>query len=133
MYKTPDYDHEQLSFVNFNTTCGMQLDMNNEWIQIAKQLPWRAWESLYQVMFPFTTGNVAKPCRMALGSMIIQLRMGFTDRDLISQIQQNPYYQFFISKLVVFSARKGLLYVTYVSEIISIFCHGPSFIIPFTL
>ena len=73
MYKTPDYDYEQLSFVNFNTTCGMQLDMSNEWIQLAKQLPWRAWESLYQAMFSSTTGNVAKPCRMVLGSMIIQL------------------------------------------------------------
>ena len=96
MYKTPDYDYEQLSFVNFNTACGMQLDMNNEWIRIAKQLPWRAWESLYQVMFPSTTGNVAKPCRMVLGSLIIQMRMGFTDRELVAQIQQNPYYQYFI-------------------------------------
>ena len=26
MYKTTDYDYEQLSFTNFNTTCGMQLD-----------------------------------------------------------------------------------------------------------
>jgi len=30
MYKTTDYDYEQLSFVNFNTTCGMQLDQDNE-------------------------------------------------------------------------------------------------------
>ena len=39
MYKTTDYDYEQLSFTNFNTTCGMQLDQNNEWIKLAKQLP----------------------------------------------------------------------------------------------
>ena len=24
MYKSPDYEYEQLSFVNFNTTCGLQ-------------------------------------------------------------------------------------------------------------
>ena len=96
MYKTPDYDYEQLSFVNFNTTCGMQLDPNNEWIRISKNLPWRAWETLYSVMFPSPTGNVAKPCRMVMGSLIIQMRMGYTDRDLVEQILQNPYYQFFI-------------------------------------
>ena len=96
MYKSPDYEYEQLSFVNFNTTCGMQLDPKNEWIQISKRLPWRAWETLYEAMFPSSTGNVAKPCRMVLGSLIIQLRMGYTDRDLVDQICQNPYYQYFI-------------------------------------
>ncbi len=96
MYKTTDYEYEQLSFVNFNTSCGLQLDEKNEWIQISRKLPWRAWEALYEVMFPSTTGNVAKPCRMVIGSLIIQLRMGLTDRDLIDQICQNPYYQYFI-------------------------------------
>lgn len=96
MYKTTDYDYEQLSFTNFNTTCGMQLDQNNEWIKLAKQLPWKAWEPLYQAMFPSGTGNVAKSARMVLGSLILQQRMGFTDRGLVDQIQQNPYYQYFI-------------------------------------
>ena len=96
MYKSTDYEYEQLSFTNFNTTCGMQLDPDNEWLRISKSLPWKAWESLYSSIFPSTTGNVAKPCRMMLGSMIIQLRMGYTDRELVDQICQNPYYQYFI-------------------------------------
>jgi hypothetical protein len=33
---------------------------------------------------------------MVLGSLIIQMRMGFSDRDLVKQIMENPYYQFFI-------------------------------------
>lgn len=96
MYKTPDYEYEQLSFTSFNATCGMQLDPDNEWIRISKKLPWRAWESLYSVLFQSDTGNVAKPCRMVIGSLILQMRMGFTDRDLVLQIQQNPYYQYFV-------------------------------------
>jgi len=96
MYKTPDYEYEQLSFFNFNATCGMQLDPKNEWIRISKQLPWRAWESQYVLLFPSDTGNVAKPCRLALGSLILQLRMGYKDRELVEQIRQNPYYQYFI-------------------------------------
>ena len=39
MYRTTDYDYEQLSFVNFNTTCGMQLDRDNEWIKTSSRLP----------------------------------------------------------------------------------------------
>ena len=96
MYKSTDYEYEQLSLINFNMACGMQLDLNNEWIRIAQQLPWRAWETLYIAMFPSNTGNVAKPCRMVLGSLILQTRMGYTDRDLVDQLRQNPYYQYFI-------------------------------------
>lgn len=96
MYRTTDYENEQLSFINFNTTCGMQLDHANEWLRTAARLPWRAWEALYAVMFPAKIGNVAKPCRMVLGSLILQSRMGFTDRELVNQITQNPYYQYFI-------------------------------------
>ena len=96
MYKSTDYEHEQLSFINFNMACGMQLDMNNEWIRVAQQLPWKAWEALYVAMFPSNTGNVAKPCRMVLGSLILQTRMGYTDRELMDQLRQNPYYQYFV-------------------------------------
>lgn len=96
MYKSADYDYEQLCFIDFNETCGMQLDHNNEWILSASRLPWRAWESLYAALFPARIGNVAKPCRMVLGSLILQMRMGFSDRELVNQIQQNPYFQYFI-------------------------------------
>ena len=74
----------------------MQLDLSNEWFKAANRLPWEAWESLYAALFPGTKGNVAKPCRMVIGSLIIQMRMGFTDRDLVHQLQENPYYQYFI-------------------------------------
>ena len=74
----------------------MQLDCNNEWIRDANRLPWKVWESQYSAIFSTTTGNVAKPSRMVIGSLIIQQRMGFTDRELVKQIQENPYYQYFI-------------------------------------
>ena len=96
MYKTPDYDYEQLSFVSFNSSCGMQLDPQNEWVRISRKLPWRSWEQLYSALFYSDTGNVAKPCRMVMGSLIIQMHMGFTDRELVDQLMQNPYYQYFI-------------------------------------
>ena len=42
-----------------------------------------------------------KPCRMVLGSLILQTRMGYTDRELVDQLLQNPYYQYFVG-LVTF-------------------------------
>ena len=47
-------------------------------------------------MFPSDRGNVAKPVRMALGSLIIQTRCGYTDRETVQQITENPYLQYFI-------------------------------------
>ena len=74
----------------------MQLDSQNEWVKNANRLPWKVWEASYASMFPGIKGCVAKPCRMVIGSFIIQQRMGFSDRDLVKQIQENPYYQYFI-------------------------------------
>ncbi len=96
MYKSTESEYLQLSFFQFNASCGMQLDSKNEWIKDANRLPWKVWESSYASLFPGIKGCVAKPCRMVLGSLIIQQRMGFSDRDLVKQIQENPYYQYFI-------------------------------------
>lgn len=47
-------------------------------------------------MFPSDTGKVAKPLRMALGSRIIQKKFQYSDRELMEQITENPYLQYFI-------------------------------------
>ena len=38
----------------------------------------------------------AKPLRTALGSLLIQKQYQFSDRELVEQIRENPYFQFFI-------------------------------------
>lgn len=38
----------------------------------------------------------AKPLRTVLGSLIIQKQYNYSDRELVEQIRENPYYQFFI-------------------------------------
>ena len=96
VYKSTEFEHQQLNFFQFNASCGMQLDSQNEWVKNANRLPWKAWDSLYAAIFTTTTGNVAKPSRMVIGSLVIQQHMGLSDRDLVQQIQENPYYQYFI-------------------------------------
>ena len=95
MYKTQSDSH-QITFQDFNQSCGMQLDMDNQWVHMAAYIPWAQLEAKYAEMFPSKTGCPAKPLRMALGSLIIQKRLGVSDRKLVAAIAENPYYQYFI-------------------------------------
>ena len=86
----------QITFYDFNQSCGMQLDPQNEWVLLADSLNWKKMEARYAELFPSEKGRPAKPCRMALGSLIIQKRKNVSDRKLLSEIAENPYLQYFI-------------------------------------
>jgi len=73
-----------------------KLSAENRWVQLAKIIPWDEIEKEYVFMFPSDCVNVAKPVRMALGSLIIQARCGYTDRETVQQITENPNLQYFI-------------------------------------
>ena len=62
----------------------------------AGTIPWDAIEEKYAKLFPGKTGMPAKPLRMALGSLLIQKQLGFSDRELVEEITGNPYFQYFI-------------------------------------
>lgn len=94
MYKFSDY--QQISFYDFNQSCGMQLDPDNEWVQLAARIPWDRAELMYAAMFPSDTGRPAAPLRVALGSLIIKQRKNLSDRKLLKEIQESPYLQYFI-------------------------------------
>lgn len=86
----------QISFLDFNQSCGVELDMANQWVKLAHAMPWDEIEEMYAAYFPSKTGNVAKPARMVLGALIIQMRKQLSDRKLISKIQEPPYLQYFL-------------------------------------
>lgn len=94
MYKmSPEH---QISFFDFNQSCGMQLDLDNEWIQAAHKIDWDKLEVTYASMFPSKRGRRAFPFRMAFGARIIQKRKKVSDRNLVKEIAENPYLQYFI-------------------------------------
>ena len=93
MYK---YRTHQITFNDFNQSCGMQLDPNNEWVKLADSIKWGQWEAEYAAFFPSEKGNPAKPFRMALGALLIQKRKGLSDRRLVKEIAEGPYLQYFI-------------------------------------
>lgn len=76
---------------------GVQLDPSNHWIKLAEMMPWDWIEREYAGSFErTTTGNPAKPARMAIGTLIIKERYGLSDEDVVEEIRMNPYLQYFI-------------------------------------
>ncbi len=89
-------DKLQHSFLDFNQPMGLKMNPDNRWVKMADCIPWDEFEIKYAELFPSDTGNVAKPLRMALGALIIQTKFQFADRELVEQITENPYLQYFI-------------------------------------
>ena len=94
MYKTTD--NSQNDFLSFNQPLGLYMDPNNRWIKMAASIPWEQFEREYAKLFKGKNGNVAKPLRLALGSLIIQTKYQYSDRELVEQLTENPYYQYFV-------------------------------------
>ena len=72
------------------------LNPDNDWVRLAKLIPWAELERRYAQTFDSNLGNVGKPARMALGALIIKERYGFSDEDTVQEIRMIPYLQFFI-------------------------------------
>ena len=94
MYKSSD--KSQSSFLDFNQPMGLHMNPDNRWIKMADSIPWDVFEKKYRRLFKVKTGNVAKPLRTALGALIIQTKFQYSDRELVEQITENPYLQYFI-------------------------------------
>ncbi len=75
---------------------GGKLSGDNRWIKLADLIPWDELGDDYAAQFCKGFGAPAKPFRMALGALIIKIRLGLTDEELVEQIKENPYLQFFI-------------------------------------
>jgi IS5 family transposase len=92
MHKPRD---RQINFDDFNQPLGLKLDPENRWVKKAKLIPWDEIEKRYSGLFPSREGNVAKPARLALGSVLIQQEYNFSDEETTAMIQENPYLQYF--------------------------------------
>ena len=94
MYKTNR--NKQLAFEHFDQPLGLKLNPENRWVKKAETIPWDAIEERYAQLFPSNRGVPAKPLRMAFGSLLLQKHLGCSDRELVEQITENPYFQYFI-------------------------------------
>jgi len=72
------------------------LSADNDWVKMAKLIPWSEFEDNYSSNFAPIMGPPAKSFRIALGALIIKEKLGLTDRETVQQIRENPYLQYFI-------------------------------------
>lgn len=94
MYKF-DKNH-QFGLADFNQPMGLKMNSENHWVKKAEMIPWEAIEEKYAALFPGKKGMPAKPLRTALVSLLIQKQLQFSDRELVEEIRENPYFQYFI-------------------------------------
>ena len=95
MYRKPHVN--QLAFEDFVLPFGGKLRSDNRWVILAKHIPWAEVETAYAQQFSQEDmGSPAKSSRLALGALILKERLGVTDRELVEQIAENPYLQYFL-------------------------------------
>lgn len=77
---------------------GGKLNRENRWVKLSKMIPWVFLEEKYAENFKEAKkgGGIAKPVRIAIGSLIIQEKEGYSDVKTVEAISENPYMQYFI-------------------------------------
>jgi hypothetical protein len=72
-----------------------KLKEDNRWVILAGIIPWEEIEGDYAAAF-VNNGAPAHPARMALGALIAKQMLKCSDADLVEQVAENPYLQFFL-------------------------------------
>ena len=95
MYRRPDY--EQSDIYDFILPFGGHLDQDNRWVVLRNSIDWKVIHEIYEENFDNKkTGNEALSAEIAFGALYIQRKLSLTDRELVDQISENPYMQYFI-------------------------------------
>ncbi len=95
MYKEENDKQQKLE--DFYLPFGGHLDENNRWIILSNKLPWKEIEKDYAAKFSASgMGAPAISLRIALGALIIKEKLQLSDREVVEQIRENPYLQYFL-------------------------------------
>jgi transposase, IS5 family len=128
MYKVKHPETYQMSIDDFIFPYG-ELDSQNRWIKLSSLIPWRKIELEYSKLF-CEQGAGGTDVQIALGSLILQNMLQCSDRELVNQVKENPYLQFFLglkeystqvpfsaSSLVSFRKRMGEMETDFLSMV----------------
>ena len=72
-----------------------ELDPENRWVKLSKVLPWDELVEIYGRSLSKTKGKQSVDGRLAVGSLIIKHKQGISDREVIEQLKENIYLQYF--------------------------------------
>ena len=92
-----DSDYSQQTIPGFDWPLGSVLDEQNRWVKLSQVIPWEEMAEVYhQSLGSANEGRPAKDARLVIGAVIIKHKLGLSDRETVSQIQENPYLQYFV-------------------------------------
>ena len=128
----PKYESQnQLTIPGFENPFDIEIDMDNRWVRLANVIPWDEIVSKYYKILNYQTGRPPINGRVIIGAVMIKHMQKLTDRETISQIQENMYYQYFLgykgfqkeepfdpSLFVEIRERLGLEFMSDVNELI---------------
>ena len=86
----------QLKFENFKTPFELQLKEDNKWVKLAQLIPWDDCAKIYHRFLNAEYGAPSIDTRLVLGAIIIKHMKTLSDRDVVSEIQENIYLQYFV-------------------------------------
>jgi hypothetical protein len=87
----------QLELVGFESPFTKNLDPNNRWVSLSRQIPWDKISNVYQRQLNNSiTGAGGINPRVAIGAIFIKHMCDLSDRETVQQIQENVYMQYFL-------------------------------------
>lgn len=89
-------DKDQLVIDDFVMPFGGKLNPKNQWVQLAKIMPWDLIDEIYLRSMSKEMGRKAFSSRIAFGAIFIKEYRNFTDEECATEIQENPYMQYFL-------------------------------------
>jgi hypothetical protein len=86
----------QLTLEGFQTPFFQHLDKNNRWVKLADAVPWDKLANVYYRKMDSDFGAPSLSARMVIGAVIIKHKLHIDDREVVAQIQENMYLQYFV-------------------------------------
>lgn len=87
----------QISLDKAFRTYQIELDPQNRWIILSNLIPWHKFQDDYNNNFKsYNKSKPANSVRVALGSLIIKATLNITDEEVVNQIKENKYLQYFL-------------------------------------
>jgi len=86
----------QLFLEGFETSFSQKLSANNRWVILAQMIPWDKLADVYYRELRSKEGPPTLDARMVIGAVIIKHMLNIDDREVVQQISENMYLQYFV-------------------------------------
>ncbi|MBL4772071.1 MAG: IS5 family transposase [Alcanivoracaceae bacterium] len=87
---------KQQTLEGFHTPFDTQMDKNNRWVKLAAAIPWDVLAAGYYKSLSPKNGRKSIDARIIVGSVILKHKLKLSDDEIVEQIKENPYFQYFI-------------------------------------